>query len=452
MEEVGPTASIIFAILLLLNMMIYGFHVAVEYLNEKEIERRAEEEQEKKAIRLLKLLEHSKECRNAIQFTSILSYVIMGFYCIDHWIPGVYRWIQDIIAKHEWTVSGEFGEFVAVVIAFLILLYLVMIFGVLVPKKLAKISPIAWAYAGMVPVRPLYYILFPLIWFTRKSAYVILMLFGVNPDTNEDDVTEEEIIDMVNEGQEQGLLEAAEAEMISNIFEYKEKEAQDIMTNRNNIIALDGDILLKDAIHEVINGKQSRYPVYEENIDHIIGILHLKDAMRYHADTEKLNTPLRKIKDLMREPEFIPQTRNIDELFKQMQSKKLQMVIVIDEYGQTTGLVAMEDILEEIVGNIMDEYDEETDYIEEKGNNEYIIEGLTPLEELEERFEISFGEVEFETLNGFLISKMDKIPEENEQFEIEVDGYHFKILSVKNMMIHSVLVTRKKIETKVEEN
>ena len=452
MEEVGPTASIIFAILLLLNMMIYGFHVAVEYLNEKEIERRAEEEQEKKAIRLLKLLEHSKECRNAIQFTSILIYVFMGFYCIDYWIPGVHRWIKDICTKYEWTVSNGITAAIAVVIAFLILLYLVMIFGVLVPKKLAKIAPISWAYAGMVPVRPLYCILFPLIWFTRKSAYVILMLFGVNPDTNEDDVTEEEIIDMVNEGQEQGLLEAAEAEMISNIFEYKEKEAQDIMTNRNNIIALDGDILLKDAIYEVINGKQSRYPVYEENIDHIIGILHLKDAMRYHADAEKLNTPLRKIKDLMREPEFIPQTRNIDELFKQMQSKKLQMVIVIDEYGQTTGLVAMEDILEEIVGNIMDEYDEETDYIEEKGNNEYIIEGLTPLEELEERFEISFGEVEFETLNGFLISKMDKIPEENEQFEIEVDGYHFKILSVKNMMIHSVLVTRKKIETKVEEN
>lgn len=428
MDEVGPTASIIFVVLLLLNMMIYGFNVAIEYLNEKEIEKSAQEDQEKKALRLMKLLEHNKECRNTTQLVSIFAYVFMGYYCVKHWIPGIHT-----------------------VTSFLVLLYLVMIFGVLVPKKLAKKSPTKWAYAGLVLVRPLYIILKPVIWFLRKSAYVILMLFGVNTETGEDDVTEEEIIDMVNEGQEQGLLEAAEAEMISNIFEYKEKEAQDIMTNRNNIIALDGDILLKDAIHEVINGIQSRYPVYEENIDHIIGILHLKDAMRYHADAEKLNTPLRRIKDLLREPVFIPQTRNIDELFKQMQSDKLQMVIVIDEYGQTTGLVAMEDILEEIVGNIMDEYDQETDHIEEKGNDEYIIEGITPLEELEERFEISFGEVEFETLNGFLISKMDKIPEENEQFEIEVDGYHFKILSVKNMMIHSVLVTRKKIETKVEE-
>lgn len=299
---------------------------------------------------------------------------------------------------------------------------------------------------------PLYLLLKPVIWLIRKSAYIILILFGVNPDANEADVTEEEIIDMVNEGQEQGIIEAAEAEMISNIFEYREKEAQDIMTNRNNIIALDGDMLLKDAIDEVIGGIQSRYPVYDENIDHIIGILHLKDALRYRADHDKLHSPLRKLTDLLREPEFIPQTRNIDELFKEMQSNKLQMVIVIDEYGQTAGLVAMEDILEEIVGNIMDEYDEETDYIEEKGNDEYIIEGITPLEELEERFSISFGEVEFETLNGFLISKMDKIPEEDEQFEIEVEGYHFKILSVENKMIHSVLVTRKYLETKVEEN
>ena len=125
-----------------------------------------------------------------------------------------------------------------------------------------------------------------------------------------------------------------------------------------------------------------------------------------------------------------------------MQSAKLQMVIVVDEYGQTSGLIAMEDILEEIVGNIMDEYDEENDYIEDKGNDEYIIEGKTPLEELEEKFDISFEENDFGTLNGFLISQMDKIQEENEEFEIEVDGYMFRILSVENKMIHSVLVTK----------
>jgi len=238
------------------------------------------------------------------------------------------------------------------------------------------------------------------------------------------------------------LIEAGEAEMISNIFEYHDKEAQDIMTHRNQIIGIDGSMLLGDAIEFVLENRHSRYLVYEENIDHIIGILHMKDIMRYHTDETRLRQSLSEVQDLLREPEFVPLTRNIHELFQDMQSNKLQMVIVIDEYGQTAGLVAMEDILEEIVGNIMDEYDEEEAYIEEKGEDEYIIEGKTPLEELEDRFHITFDEEEFETLNGFLIAKMDKIPEENEQFEIVVDGYLFKLLAVQNKMIQSVLVKK----------
>ncbi len=452
MEEDGPNAGIIFVILVLINLFIYGFSIAMEHLNEKEIERKAEEEEDRKSVRLLKIVNNPKECKNVVQLVLLLTHVFMGYYCMYNWQPQMQTVLSGMFENHSWKITPKIAGMLSGIVVFTAFLYVVMIFGVLVPKKLAKTSPEKWAYAGIGVISILNGFLKPFIWLITKSAYLILMLFGVNPHTDEGDVTEEEIIDMVNEGQEQGILEAAEAEMISNIFQYREKEAQDIMTNRNNIIALDGDMLLKDAIDEVINGKQSRYPVYEENIDHIIGILHLKDAMRYHADHDKLHSPLRQLKDLLREPEFIPQTRNIDELFKEMQSNKLQMVIVIDEYGQTAGLVAMEDILEEIVGNIMDEYDEETEYIEEKGNDEYIIEGKTPLEDLEERFGICFGEVEFETLNGFLISKMDKIPEEDERFETRVDGYHFKILSVENKMIHSVLVTRKYFETKVEEN
>lgn len=230
--------------------------------------------------------------------------------------------------------------------------------------------------------------------------------------------------------------------MISNIFELGDKEAQNIMTHRNNIVAIDADMLLRDAIAFMLAGNNSRYPVYEENIDHIVGILHLKDAMRFHGSGDKQNVPLRELEGLMREPCFVPQTKNIDELFREMQAGKLQMVIVVDEYGQTDGLVAMEDILEEIVGNILDEYDVESEYIEEKGNDEYVIEGITPLEELEERFGISFEEEDFETLNGFLISKMDRIPEPDEQFDMDYKGYHFKLLSVENKMIQSVLVSK----------
>ena len=442
MDDDGPNAGIIFIILVLLNMFYYGFSVAKESVNVKEAERRAEEEKDKKAMRLLRILNEPKECDHVCSMIFLLVHVLMGYFCITEWIPKAERFFAGLLEPVSWKPPENVIRVVAGILVFVLVLYVVMIVGILVPKKLAKTYPEKWAYAGIPFISVLNAFLRPFIRLIHKSSYIVLLLFGINSNAKEVDVTEEEIIDMVNEGQEQGIIEASEAEMISNIFEYREKEAQDIMTQRNNIVALDGEMLLKDAIEEVLDGKQSRYPVYEENIDHIIGILHLKDAMRYHADHEKLHSPLRTLSDLLREPEFIPQTRNIDELFKEMQSKKLQMVIVIDEYGQTTGLVAMEDILEEIVGNIMDEYDEETEYIEEKGEDEYVIEGMTPLEELEERFEISFGEVEFETLNGFLIWKMDKIPDKDEQFEVAVEGYNFKILSVENKMIQSVLVTR----------
>lgn len=253
---------------------------------------------------------------------------------------------------------------------------------------------------------------------------------------------EEEILSMVNEGHEQGYIEASEAEMISNIFEFGDKQARDIMTHRSNIVAIDASMKLDEAIDFMLKESNSRFPVYEENVDHIIGILHLKDALRKKDQNKNRKKSLSELNGLLREAKFIPETRNIDTLFSMMQSTKLQMVIVIDEYGQTSGLVAMEDILEEIVGNIMDEYDEEEGHIEQKGQYKYIIEGLTPLEELERRFNISFGETEFETINGFLISKMERIPGKKERFDITVDNLNFKVIEVENKMIQKVLVTK----------
>ena len=173
-----------------------------------------------------------------------------------------------------------------------------------------------------------------------------------------------------------------------------------------------------------------------------MGILHIKDAMLLSRDSSRMEQPIMEIEGLVRQVRFIPETRNINSLFQAMQSQKNHLVIVVDEYGQTAGLVAMEDILEEIVGNILDEYDEISEHIEEKGNDEYVMEGMTPLEELEERFGISFEDEAFETLNGFLISRLDRIPEPDEQFDVDYCGYHFKILAVENKMIQSVLVTK----------
>ena len=259
--------------------------------------------------------------------------------------------------------------------------------------------------------------------------------------------SEDKLITMVNEGFEQGKLLDTEAEMIQNIFTYGDKVAKDIMCQRGSILAIDIKSSLRDSMNIILNENKSRFPVYENNIDSIVGVLHLRDLMRAHMNEDLRDMPIEQIPDLIREAQFVPENKQIAALFRSMQKEKTQLVIVVDEYGQTAGLIAMEDIIEEIVGNIQDEYDEDEEHIEEIANiGQYIIDGKTPLHEVEERFGISFNEEEYETINGFMISRLDKIPDENEDFCIDVDGYNFQIQTVDKRMISSVLVTKLKGE------
>ncbi len=274
---------------------------------------------------------------------------------------------------------------------------------------------------------------------------IIYKWFGVKVQGSPEDLTEEEILSVVNEGHEQGVLKANEAEMISNIVELDEKEAQDIMNHRLNVVAVNGNSTLRDALEFMLGEHKSRYPVFDEDLDDIIGIIHLRDAFTIHNDTRLMDLKVKEIDGLIREAKFIPETRNIHELFKQMQSEKLQMVIVIDEYGQMSGIITMEDILEEIVGNILDEYDEEEDAITKLGDESFLMNGMAELEEVEEVLDIKIEE-EFDTLNGLLISKLEHIPEENETAVIEYQGYEFEILSIDNKKIGSVKVKKKPLQ------
>lgn len=272
-------------------------------------------------------------------------------------------------------------------------------------------------------------------------------LFGKG---NSDKVTEEEIISMVNEGHENGLLEANETELIHNIFEYGDKEAGDIMTHRKNIVAVDGTMKLKDALNYMLDQNYSRFPVYEENIDNIIGFLHFKDAVKANRDPKEQEKIIRELPNILRPARFIPETRNISDLLRTMQKQKLHFVIVVDEYGQTAGLVTMEDIIEEIVGNIQDEYDMEEEDIVELPDHSFIIRGVTPLEDVEEALGVSFGEDEIETLNGFLISILDRIPADDEHIVINHSGYRFAVQSIQNKVIQKVHVSKLPESTETE--
>lgn len=278
----------------------------------------------------------------------------------------------------------------------------------------------------------------------EKRFSSLLKLFGRGK--RDEDVTEE-IMDMVNESHEQGVLEENEAEMIGNIFEFGEKQASDVMTHRNNIVALDDDITVEEAFNRVMEENYSRYPVYEGDIDNITGVLHIRDLLKIYVDKDNQGRKLKDVGDtILFKPYCIPETRNISPLFRQMQSDKIHMAIVVDEYGQTAGIITMEDILEEIVGNILDEYDEEEEQIITEADGSYIIEGQADLEDVEAKLGIEFECEDIDTLSGFMIYKLGKIPDEGESFEVEYKGYIFKTLEVRNRMILKVKVERMKQE------
>lgn len=438
--DAATFSVILFLVLLFIMAVLEGFHKAIHLMNEKEIERRAEEEKDKRSILLKNIITRATIYVNSIQMIITLVDLIMGCFFLPRWTLAFTEWLSRL------SFMGGLDEavlrLVALILATFCLMYILLTFGILFPKKLAQRYPDAWAYCFVRYMQFLRTVLYPLTGLVAVSANAFLRLIGFRSSDEQNEVTEEEIISMVNEGHELGVLEAGEVEMITNIFEFGDKEASDIMTHRNNITAIDSQTPFKEALNFMLRESNSRYPVFEENLDHIMGVLYLKDAMRFHTSDESLNQAVGSVEGLIREAVFVPETKNIDDLFRSMQSEKNQMVIVMDEYGQTAGLVTMEDILEEIVGNIMDEYDPEENHIEEKGENEYIIEGMTKLEDLQERFDMDFGETEFETLNGFMISKLDRIPEEGEDTELAIDGYHFKILKVEKNVIQSVLVTR----------
>lgn len=430
MDDGGLTAGIIFFIVvLLLDNIFYGFGAAVRALNKNELDEMAEERKDRKSIRLKRISDEPGRYINTVQLLASTLNMALGAYFVHLW------------------GTGMFG-----LLMLAALMYIVLSFGVLMPKRLGEKYAKSWTNACITPVWYLTLLLRPFTGLISVTVDGLMFLFGVRNKDKDGDELEEEIINMLQEGHEQGLIEESEAQMISNIFSYGEKEAQDIMTHRNQMIAIDGDMTLDETTAFMLNGNNSRCPVYDENIDNIIGILHFKDVIRYqNANRDLGDKAIKNLNGLLREASYVPMTRNIDEIFQEMQKKKLQMVIVVDEYGQTGGLIAMEDILEEIVGNIMDEYDEDKKYIEEKGTDQYIIDGTTPLEELTERFGIPFEDESFETVNGFLISRLDRIPEPDENFDVDYEGYNFKILKVERKMITLVLVT-KLAESKTDEN
>ena len=457
MDDSGVAGSIIwFVILLFLEMLLNGFYSAFRHMKGAEMEETDGEVAGRpvaKQFRISYLTEHQAQYNGAMQLGMVMVSLLLGalhLYRLNVYAGYfVYRAaIYNIGNLTDWHIS-LFAVLTAILVT-LLMLYIIMTFGISIPRKAASRNPERWLSFGVTPVYYIVRIVTPFAMLISATANGVLRLCGIHVTGDKFDVTEEEILSMVSVGHEQGILQANEAEMINNIFEYGDKEAKDIMINRNNMIGIECTVTLQEAAAFIVDAHNSRFPVYDGTIDSIVGILHLKDVMRMQMNEKMKNKPIGKIKGLLREPRFITEKRKIDDLFRVMQTEKIQMVIVIDEYGQTAGLVALEDILEEIVGNIEDEYDEEASYISASGADEYVIQGKMPLEELGEQLGLNFEEEPFDTVNGFVISRLEHIPEEGEDFEFEYAGYTFRIMEVKDRMIQTVLARVKPGEEDAE--
>lgn len=442
MNEESPIGGlIIFVVFLLIHGILYGFGAAVQSVNDSSVGKKAEEG-DRRSQKLLHIMEQPARFVNTLLVTITMVNMVVGAYVYRM----LGRWfLAWFVPEKIWQIY--LCNFLSWVAPAILLLTILMVFGILVPKKLAQRYPESWAYALLRLIGVLTTLLFPLTSVIGVLSDIVIRLFGMNPHESMDNVTEEEIMSMVNEGHEQGVLLASEAEMITNIFEFGDKQASDIMTHRKNIVAVDGAWTLKEAVDFILTQSNSRFPVYDKDIDNIIGILHFRDAMVYYEENDT-NQPVGEIKELLRDARFIPETRNINLLFKEMQSQKIHMAVVVDEYGQTAGLVAMEDILEEIVGNIFDEYDEEEELITKQEDGSFLIGGMAELDDVWKMLSLDTEEEEedYDTLNGFLIYKLDRIPQDGETAEISYKGYLFSVLRVENKTIQQIRVT------KLEEN
>ena len=253
---------------------------------------------------------------------------------------------------------------------------------------------------------------------------------------------EEEILSMVEEGHEQGFIEDEEVEMISNILDLDDKIVRDIMTSRNKIYAFEKGEIVQDIIEKCLESGYSRYPVYDNDIDNIVGVLHLKDMTSVY-----LQNPDTPVEEVMEEAMYIHPTYDITKLLKKMQKEKTHMAIVLDEYGQTEGLVTLEDILEEIVGNIWDEHDEETKEVSATYGDGYQVNGDIKLHDLEELIDdLEFPDTDIETLSGFLLYKLGRFPKINENIKIDYGGYMFEALEITEHLIKSVRIVKNEIE------
>ena len=435
------TQLIVLLILILLNAFFAATEIAFISLNDAKIEIEAKDGN-KKAKSIQKMLKKPSEFLATIQIGITLAGFLSSAFASESIADDLAPVLNNLIPA----ISVETWNTISIILITIILSYFTLVFGELVPKRLGMKNAEKMAYTAVGVIKGISIVTKPFVKFLTASTNIISKVFGVG-ETDEETVTEEEIRMMVDVGQEKGAIAEEEKEMINNVFELNDRAVSEIMVHRTDIYALEMNMTISEAIEELTeDDRYSRIPIYDETIDEIKGIVHIKDLL---LTTKNKNS---KLKSIAKEAYFVPETKMIDELFNELRRNKKQIAVVIDEYGGTAGLVTMEDILEELVGDIYDEYDDEKEWYEKIDENTYIINGNVSIHDLEKILEVDIPEGDYDTLSGYLIEELGRIPKDKERPIIETEKVTYKIEKYKDKRILKVKVCKNNVdEVKQEE-
>ena len=432
---------IVLFILILVNAYFAASEIAYISLNDAKIEKQAKEGN-KKAKQIEKMLKTPSKFLATIQIGITLAGFLSSAFASDAFAEKLAPMLYDLMPF----ISLIAWKNISIVVITIILSFFTLIFGELVPKRLAMKHYEKIAFGTIGVIRFIATVTSPFVKLLTACTNGVSKLFGVG-ENEEESVTEEEIKMMVDQGQEKGTIKQEEKELINNVFELNDITVSEIMRHRKDIFAVDINIGTDELLEELSQEeyRYSRIPVYDETIDEIKGILYVKDVLK------NINKKSFKVKNVVKEAYFVSQNRLINEVFRELQKNKKQIAIIVDEYGGTAGLITMEDILEELVGDIYDEYDEEEREFEKIDDNTYLLSGSMPIYDVNKLLDADIPEGDYDTISGYLQDKLGRIPDDEETPIIDTEKVTYKIEEYEDKRIIKIKACKNNIEEDIEE-
>lgn len=418
---------VIVFIFILINAFFSAAEMAVISLNDAKIKKQAEDG-DKKSKRVLRFIENPASFLATIQVGVTLAGFLASAFAANRFTGRLTSWLDP---DGKYSFLGT----VSTVIVTLILSYFSLVLGELVPKRIAQNNAEKLAFRSSSIVRTFGTIMKPFVRFLTISTNAVLRLLHIDPEVKETNVTEEEIRMLVDVGSEEGSIEDSEKQMIQNIFEFNDKDVAEIMTHRKQVVALPIDSTYEEVMDVATNEKYTRIPVYKETIDEIVGILHIKDLLGISNEDGGFS-----LEKIMRPPLFVHETKKISDLFHEMKKGKMQLAVIVDEYGGTMGIATIEDMLEEIVGNITDEFDEEEQELLNMNDGGFLVRGDMTLSDLEEAIGVDLVSEDYDTIAGLTLSLLDRVPDHGETPEVQYKNLKIKVIQVEENWISKLLL------------